>query len=152
MVVLTHIARGRLGALALCLVLAACGSNSSPSASQDVAQVKATLTRAFRALAAGDGATVCSLATPQGRKSLATALPHSSCVRVIMVVAAHLRPPQKAALSSLQVKKATVSGRHAIVKDSDLSSARGSLKGFIRATAPPTQLTKQADGSWKISG
>ncbi len=131
-------------------VLAACGGGSSSN--NDAAQVKQTVTRAFRALAIGDGATVCSLATPAGQKTLAAALPHSSCPQVIKLVSVHLSPQQKAGLESVQVKKVEVNGIHATVSDADLTSAHGTLKGFINPNSPPTKLTKQSDGSWKLSG
>jgi predicted anti-sigma-YlaC factor YlaD len=136
-------------AVALSAVLAACGSSSN---SQDVAQIKQTLTRAFRALARGDGATMCSLATPAGQKTLASAVPHSSCASVISLVAAHLSAAQKAGLSSVRIKNVTLHGNHASVSDADLSAAHGTLKGFLQPGSAPTQLTKESDGSWKISG
>jgi hypothetical protein len=138
-----------LAAVAVSGVLAACGGSSS---NNDAAQVKQTVTRAFRALATGDGATLCSLATPAGQKTLAAGLPHSTCAEVVKVVSLHLSPQQKAGLESVQVKKVVVNGSHATVSDADLTSAHGTLKGFINPNSPPTKLTKQSDGSWKLSG
>jgi hypothetical protein len=138
-----------LGAVALSAVLAACGGGSS---NNDAAQVKQTVTRAFRALATGDGATLCSLATPAGQKTLAAGLPHSTCAAVIKAVSDHLSPQQKAGLESVQIKKVEINGNQATVSDADLTSARGTLKGFINPNSPPTKLTKQSDGSWKLSG
>jgi hypothetical protein len=138
-----------LAAVAVSAALAACGGSSS---NNDVAQVKQTLSRAFRALATGDGATLCSLATPAGQKELASGLPHSTCPAVVKLVSEHLSPQQKAGLESVQVKKVVVSGNQATVSDADLTSARGTLKGFITPTSPPSKLTKQSDGSWKLSG
>jgi nitrous oxide reductase accessory protein NosL len=138
-----------LAAVVVSAVLAACGGGSS---NNDAAQVKQTVTRAFRALATGDGATVCSLATPAGQKTLAAALPHSTCPTVIKLVSVHLSPQQKAGLESVQIKKVEVNGIHATVSDADLTSAHGTLKGFINPNSPPTKLTKQSDGSWKLSG
>jgi hypothetical protein len=138
-----------LGAVAVSAVLAACGGGSS---NNDAAQVKQTVTRAFRALATGDGATLCSLATPAGQKTLAAGLPHSTCAAVVKAVSVHLSPQQKAGLESVQIKKVVVNGIHATVSDADLTSVRGTLKGFINPNSPPTKLTKQSDGSWELSG
>jgi nitrous oxide reductase accessory protein NosL len=137
-----------LAAVAVSAVLAACGG----SGNNDAAQVKQTVTRAFRALATGDGAILCSLATPAGQKTLAAGLPHSTCAAVVEAVSVHLSAQQKAGLESVQIKKVEVSGIHATVSDADLTSARGTLKGFINPNSPPTKLTKQSDGSWKLSG
>lgn len=140
-------------ALALSAFLAACGSTGSGgSGTGDIAQVKQTLRRAFRALSAGDGGAVCALATPAGRKTLAASLPHTDCASVVTLVGQHLSPAQKAGLASVQIHRVTLSGRAASVSDADISAGRGSLKGFIQPHSPPTRLTKQADGSWKISG
>lgn len=138
-----------LAALAVSASLAACGGGSSSSS--DVAKVKQTITRAFHALATGDGATLCSLATPAGQRALASAAPHSTCAKVVQLVSAHLTPSQKAALESVRVTKVTVSGNQAAVSNTDLTTAHGSLKGFINSRSAPTRLTKQPDGSWKIA-
>jgi nitrous oxide reductase accessory protein NosL len=136
-----------LAALAVSLVIAGCGGGSS-----EATKVEQTVTRAFHALATGDGATLCSLATPAGQKSLAAAVPHSSCAAVIKLVSAHLTASQKAGLESLKIKNVTINGDQATINDSDLTTAHGSLKGFIESGSPPTKLTKQSDGSWKLSG
>jgi primosomal replication protein N len=71
---------------------------------------------------------------------------------VVKLVSEHLSPQQKAGLESVQVKNVVVSGNQATVSDADLTSAHGTLKGFINPKSPPTKLTKQSDGSWKLSG
>jgi hypothetical protein len=139
-----------LAAVAVSAALAACGGSSSTN--NDAAQVKQTVSRAFSALATGDGPTLCSLATPAGQKELASGLPHSTCAAVVKLVSEHLSPQQKAGLESVQVKNVVVSGNQATVSDADLTSAHGTLKGFINPKSPPTKLTKQSDGSWKLSG
>jgi hypothetical protein len=138
-----------LAAVAVSAALAACGGGSS---NNDAAQVKQTVSRAFRALATGDGATLCSLATAAGQQELASGLPHSTCAAVVKLVSEHLSPQQKAGLESVQVKNVVINGNHATVSDADLTSAHGTLKGFINPNSPPTKLTKQSDGSWKLSG
>jgi len=137
---------GLLATLVASVALAGCGGTS------DATKVEQTVTRAFRALATGAGATLCSLATPAGQKTLAAAVPHSTCENVIKLVSVHLTASQKAALESVKIKKVTISGDHATVSDADLTSAHGSLKGFIQSGSAPTKLTKQSDGSWKLSG
>lgn len=140
-----------LAAVAVSAALAACGGGGS-SSNNDAAQVKQTVSRAFSALATGDGATLCSLATAAGQKELASGLPHSTCAAVVKLVSEHLSPQQKAGLESVQVKNVVINGNQATVSDADLTSARGTLKGFIDPKSPPTKLTKQSDGSWKLSG
>ena len=139
--------RRLVAALVLSLAVAACGGGSA-----DASQAARTLTRAFHALATGDGATVCALATPGGQKSLAAAVPGSTCEKVVNLVSAHLTGSQKAALGSVQVKNISVHGRVATVRAADIASTHGSFRGFLSAKSAPTKLEKQSDGSWKIEG
>lgn len=139
-------------AVGVSVLLAACGSSTPTPTRHDATQAKATITRAFRALASGDGATVCSLTTASGRRALAASLPHASCAQVVALASRHLTPAQRAALASIVVKRITLNGNRATVVDTDLSAKRGSLKGFIDPRSEPTRLSKQSDGSWKISG
>jgi len=134
--------------LTLCLMLAACGAGSSA----DGSHAAQTLTRAFHALATGDGATICALATPAGQRSLASAVPGSSCAKVIKLVSAHLTSAQKAALGSVHIKNVSVTGRVATIRARDIVSRQGSLRGFLSAKSAPTRLRKQSDGTWKIEG
>lgn len=143
--------RGLGAVLTLSLLLAACGGASAVNTA-DGSQAAKTLTRAFHALATGDGATICALATPAGQRSLAAAVPGSSCAKVVALVSAHLTSAQKAALASVRVKHVAVSGREATIKATDIVSSHGSLSGFLSAKSTPTRLRKQSDGSWKIEG
>lgn len=139
--------RSLVAALVISLVVAACGGGSA-----DASKAAQTLTRAFHALATGDGATVCALATPAGQKSLAAAVPGSTCTKVVNLVSAHLTGSQKAALGSVQVKNVSVHGREATVRAADIASRHGSFRGFLSAKSAPTKLQKQSNGSWKIEG
>ncbi len=132
------------------VLLAGCGSSTGLSG--DASHAANTLTRAFHALGTGDGGTVCSLATTAGQKSLASAVPHSTCAQVVTLVSAHLTTNQKAALRSVKVKNVSVKGNLATVRAKDISSAQGSFKGFLSAKSAPERLSKQSDGSWKIAG
>ncbi len=136
-----------IAALLVTLILAACGGDSS-----DTAKVRQTVTRALHALAAGDGATLCSLATRSGQDALARDVPGSTCVKVIKLVSARLSPSLKTALANVKIGKVTIHGAHAIVPDTSVTTTRGSLKGFLSAGSAPTLLTRQSDGGWKISG
>jgi hypothetical protein len=136
--------------IATAVGVAGCGGGSSSSG--DAAKVADTVTRVLHALGSGDGATVCSLATEQGQQTLAQALPHSTCQQVVQLVSQHLSAAQKAALQSAKVGKVKINGSHASVPDASITSAKGSLKGFLTEGSAPTKLTKQSDGSWKISG
>ncbi len=130
-------------------LLAGCGSSRGPSG--DASHAANTLTRAFHALGVGDGGTVCSLATPAGQKTLASAVPGSTCPKVVALVSAHLTSKQKAALGSVRVKNVTVAGNLATVRAKDISSTQGSFTGFLSSKSAPTTLAKQSDGTWKIS-
>ena len=140
--------RCRAALLTLCLTLAACGAGSSA----DGSHAAQTLTQAFHALATGDGATICALATPAGQRSLASAVPGASCAKVISLVSAHLTASQKAALGSVHIKRVTVTGGEATIRATDIVSTHGSLRGFLSARSAPTRLRKQSDGTWKIEG
>ncbi|HEY3727266.1 MAG TPA: hypothetical protein VGL51_08845 [Solirubrobacteraceae bacterium] len=129
------------------LTIVGCGSGGSG----DTGQVQQTLTKVLHALGSGDGATVCSLATKAGQNALANA-GHSTCQQVVKLVSDHLSPAQKTALENAKVGKVTIDGKHATVSDSAITTSKGSLKGFLQTGSAPTQLTKQSDGTWKISG
>jgi hypothetical protein len=107
--------------------------------------------REFIAVANGDGAIVCSLATPAGQARLASAVRGATCPQVIKLVAQRLPLGVKAALLSAKVTRVTVHGNTATVQDADIHTSHGALTGFLRAGSAPTVLTKQPDGSWKIS-
>jgi hypothetical protein len=148
---MVNLTRRLLLMVAVGALLAACGSSSS-SSSGDASAVKSTLKRAFHAVATGDGPGFCSLATPAGQKTLANAIPNASCATVIRKVSTQLSAAQKAALNSVQIKKVKITGSQATVSASDITSTSGSLKGFLQPGSAPSVLTKQSDGSWKISG
>jgi ketosteroid isomerase-like protein len=139
---------GALAALCAAAGLVGCGGSSGSSA--DTAAVQQTVTKVLHALGSGDGATVCSLATKDGQAALAKALPHSTCPQVVDLVSAHLSSAQKQGLQSAKVGKVKVDGDHASVPSSAITTSKGTLKGFLQGA--PTKLTKQSDGSWKISG
>jgi hypothetical protein len=132
------------------LVLAACGGSGSGSGDQT--RVKDTLHRVFAGVANGDGATVCSLATPAGQSRLKSALPGSSCPQVIKLVSQHLSAQVKQGLRSAQITRVAINGNTATVRDTDIRTSQGTLSGFLQPGAAPTVLTRGQDGSWKISG
>jgi hypothetical protein len=147
-----HPGRRLLLALGLSAVVAACGSGATAPAGRTEARAKAAISRAFRALASGDGATVCSLTTAAGRKTLAASVPHASCEKVVALASGRLTRAQRAALASVVIRHVAVSGDQATVTGADVTARRGSLKGFIDPHSEPTHLSEQANGSWKISG
>ncbi len=132
--------------------VAVVGCGGSGSSSSDTAAVQQTLTKVLHALGSGDGTTVCALATKDGQATLAKAVPHSTCAQVVDLVSAHLSSAEKQGLQNAKVGKVTISGNNASVSDTAITSTKGSLKGFLQAGAAPTKLTKQSDGTWKISG
>ena len=67
-------------------------------------------------------------------------------------MSAHLSSAAEAALQSAKVGKVTIDGSHASVSDSRHHQLQGLAQGLPDAGSAPTKLTKQSDGSWKISG
>jgi hypothetical protein len=143
------IARRLAAALSVAAIVTGCGGGGGGSS--DTAKVKQTVKSAFTALATGNGASFCSLATASGQATLAKTLPGSTCAKVVTLVSEHLSAEQKTGLRNAQVNKVTISGDHATVKNSDISTSKGTLKGFLSPGAP-TMLTKGSDGTWKLSG
>ena len=144
--------RGPRALAAIAVMAGVVGCGGSSSSASDTAAVQQTVTKVLHALGSGDGKTVCSLATKDGQSALAKAVPHSTCAQVVDLVSVHLSSAVKQALESAKVGKVTISGNHASVSDSAITSSKGSLKGFLQTGSAPTKLTKQSDGSWKISG
>ncbi len=139
----------RAGVLGLIVVVVAgCGSSHSSSNSGDVAKIKSTVTRAFAAIASGDAATACSLATPAGQSTFEKLLGASSCTKAVAEIGSVLTPQMKAALKSAQVKKVSISGNTATIKNSDITAPQANIGAL---PLPPTVLVKQPDGSWKLN-
>jgi hypothetical protein len=142
--------RLRLAAvLSVAIVAAGCGGSSGGSS--DSAKVKQTIQGAFTDLANGNGKAFCSLATAAGQATLAKTLPGASCAKVVALVSKRLSAQQKTGLRNARVGKVTISGSGATVKSSDISTSKGTLKGFLSSSDKPTTLAKQSDGSWKLS-
>ncbi len=139
-------------ALAIVLAAAVAGGCGSSGASADSAKVKQTITTAFTDLADGNGQGFCSLATPAGQRALASNLPGSTCAKVLALVSQHLSDEQKQALRHTTVKRVTVKGDKATVKNSDITASSGTLQGVLGASNASTTLTKQSDGSWRLAG
>ena len=136
-------------ALSVVLVAGCGGSSHAASNTADVAKVKQTIARALAAVADGDSATACSLATPAGQATLEKLLGSSSCPGAIASLAGQLPGSMKAALKSVTVKKVSISGSTASVKNSDITSPQMDIGSLL--PLPPTTLVKQADGSWKLN-
>jgi hypothetical protein len=141
-----------IGGVSFVLALAALAFAGCGSSVSDATKVKQVLTREMAALAAGDGATACSLATAAGQAKLSRAVPGATCREVIALLASRLPAAIKEGLTSAQITKVTVSGNTATVQDADITSTRGSLSGFLQPRSAPTTFQKQPDGNWKISG
>ncbi len=135
-------------ALSGAVLLAGCGG----SGSSDADKVKQALTRELSAIATGDTTTACSLATPSGQAKLAKAIPGGTCKSVVALVSQHLSAQVKVGLRSAQIRRVTINGDTALVRDADITSTRGTLSGFIGPGSAHTMLKKQPDGSWKLSG
>jgi hypothetical protein len=132
--------------------VAGCGGANATDA-----RVTRTVTRAFAAVADGDGATVCDLTTPAGRAQLAAAGAAGGgggggCAAVVGRVSGELAPETKLALRDVHIAHVTVRGATATIAARDISARRGSLAGFLDPDSAPTVLTRGRDGSWRISG
>ncbi len=138
-------------ALVLAFGVAGCGGGGAAPRGGGAAQVKSVLKRAFADLANGDGTDFCSLTTPDGRAKLAADLPSYTCARIVALVAQRLPAAVKTGLRHVEIRAVTVDGGQAVVRDADVTASRGSLAGVVDAGSA-THLTRQANGSWKISG
>jgi hypothetical protein len=138
---------GALG-LAVSVAVAGCGGGGGA----DAAKVKQTVRRALTALADGNGPAFCALATAGAQAELARTTPGAGCPQVVRRISHQLSPKVKLGLRNARVGTVTVNGDHASIRDGDITSTRGTLKGFLQASAPPTRLSRQSSGTWKISG
>jgi hypothetical protein len=139
---------GALGAAVLAMLATGCGGGDSA----DTTQVKQTVQRALTALADGNGRVFCALATPGAQAELARTTPGASCPDVVIRISHQLSPKVKLGLRHAQVGTVTISGDSASIRDGSITSTEGKLTGFLQASAPPTKLARQSDGTWKISG
>jgi hypothetical protein len=130
------------------LAVAGCGGGSRA----DAAKVKQTVRRALTALADGNGPAFCALATPGAQAQLARTIPGASCPQVVDRISHQLSPQVKLGLRHARVGAVSISGDHASIRNGAITSTRGRLKGFLQASGPPTRLTRQSDGTWKIAG
>jgi hypothetical protein len=145
-----HRHRAVVATLVVSTAAVGCGGGSGRPA--DAAGVRQTVTRFLHALGRGDGAAVCALATPAGRALLSGSVPHHTCAQVISLVSRRLRATTKAGMESVHVGKVTIHNGHASVSNTSITSSHGSLASFLKPGSPPTLLTKQSDGSWRITG
>jgi hypothetical protein len=139
---------GALGAAVVAVAVTGCGGGGSADASQ----VKRTVQRALAALADGNGPAFCALATAGAQAELARTTPGASCPDVVIRISHQLSPKVKLGLRHAQVGTVTISGDRASIRDGSITSTEGKLTGFLQASAPPTKLARQSDGTWKISG
>jgi hypothetical protein len=139
-----------LGTAAFAVAGAGCGGNGAGGT--DAAKVKRTVRRALLALADGNGPAFCALATAGARAELARTTPGATCSQVVRRITNQLSPRVKLALRHARVGSVTVHGDHASIRAGAITSTQGTLKGFLQASAPPTRLIRESDGSWKIAG
>jgi hypothetical protein len=137
-----------LVAVLVALGAAGCGS-SDPHA---IPQVKQTVRTALAAVAAGNGPAFCALATAHVQATLAAADPGSSCADVVDRLSTQLSADVKLGMRTAVVHDVVVHGDRATVHAADISSTEGVLSGFLEPQAPPTTLTRQRGGQWKLSG
>jgi hypothetical protein len=135
-------------AVAVSVAAAGCGGGGGA----DAAKVKQTVRRALTALADGNGPAFCALATAGAQAELARTTPGAGCPQVVRRISRQLSPNVKLGLRNARVGTVTINGDHASIRDGDITSTRGTLKGFLQASAPPTRLSRQSSGTWKISG
>jgi hypothetical protein len=138
------------GVLAVAVLgLAGCGGGG---ANADAAKVKQTVERALAALADGNGPAFCALATTGAQAELARTTPGASCADVVRRISNQLSDQVRLGLRHARVGKVTLAGGHASIRAGDITATQGTVKGFLQASAAPTKLTRQSDGTWKIAG
>jgi hypothetical protein len=135
-------------AVSVSVAVGGCGGGGGA----DAAKVKQTVRRALTALADGNGPAFCALATAGAQAELARTTPGARCPQVVRRISHQLSPKVRLGLRNARVGTVTINGEHASIRDGDITSTRGTLKGFLQASAPPTRLTRQPSGTWKISG
>jgi hypothetical protein len=145
-------ARGAVHALVGSLAVLVVGCGGGAGVGGDRAKIEQTLQRDFTAIANGDGGTACALATPSGQAKLEKAVPGASCEQIVSLVAQRLPQRIKHALRTAQIKQVTIKGDTATVQDADITSTRGSFRGFLHPGSAPGVLKRQPDGTWKIAG
>jgi hypothetical protein len=131
--------------VAAALAVAGCGGSSG-----DEQQVKNTVTTFMSALARGDGAKACALATSAAQQHLVGQASQAggNCQAIIATISKRLPASVKQGLESAKVKKATVKGDTATVSDKDISSSSGDLSPFLGSGS--TTLKKE-NGQWKLA-
>lgn len=144
-------ARLAVGLAAAVLALVGCGGGRASDAA-DAAKIKRTVQRALAALADGNGPAFCALASAGARAELARTAPGAGCAGVVRRISRQLSDRVKLGLRHARVGKVSVSGSRATIRAGEITSTRGTLKGFLQASAAPTQLIRQADGGWRIAG
>jgi hypothetical protein len=140
------------GALGLAVAVSVAAAGCGGGGRADAAKVKQTVRRALTALADGNGPAFCALATAGAQAELARTTPGAGCPQVVRRISRQLSPNVKLGLRNARVGTVTINGDHASIRDGDITSTRGTLKGFLQASAPPTRLSRQSSGTWKISG
>jgi hypothetical protein len=140
------------GALGLAVAVSVAAAGCGGGGRADAAKVKQTVRRALTALADGNGPAFCALATAGAQAELARTTPGAGCPQVVRRISHQLSPKVKLALRNARVGTVTIKDDQASIRDGDITSTRGTLKGFLQASAPPTRLTRQSSGTWKISG
>jgi hypothetical protein len=140
----------RRSALAAVLITSVALLGCGGSGGGDEQAVKTTVTQFMAALANGDGAKACSLATAQAQQRLTAqgAQAGTSCPAIISAISKRLPPQIKQGLQTAKVKKASVNGDTATVADKDISSSAGNLGPFLGGGS--TTLKKE-NGTWKLS-
>jgi hypothetical protein len=143
---------GGLAAAACAAALCGCGGGGGSGGVSEATKVKQTVEKALTALANHDGAGFCALSTKGAQAELAKTTPGSTCSQVVDRISNQLAPQVRVGLRNARVGTVTLHGDQASIRAAQITSTRGSLKGFLQASAPPTKLARQSDGSWKIAG
>ena len=109
------------------------------------------MTEFMAAIGNGDGRKACGLADESGRQRLVRAARGKlSCEAIVAAIATRLPPDVKAGLQNAEVKKVTIDGDTASIRDADIRSTKGKLSGFLNSDTP-TKLVKQG-GEWTVTG
>jgi hypothetical protein len=148
-------------AAALMLIPAVCAaarpSRAGSNLVADRAAVAQTYASFLDALANGNGRRACSLVTAAGRHKLITEFgpltggKRLPCTDIIVTVSGVLTPAIKQGLRTAVIKRVALKGKHASVRDADVTSRSGTLTGFLDPKSrTPTRFIKTANG-WKLT-
>lgn len=134
------------------LAVAAAGLTACGGGTTDEAAVRQTMGDWFQRLGAGEGAAACRLLTDEARRDFeATAeemIGQASCDAVSGFFSLGLTDAERDAFGDVQIRRTTITGDRATVRDEDVVIPAGLLPQAERDDEPT--LLRKVDGRWLI--